>query len=221
MSEGAMVIELNGGRTNDRRGDWMQTWTGGRFYPLEPRKSDVDIMDIAFALGNIARYNGHCKFYSVAEHSVLVSRIVPPEHAFQGLMHDAHEAYIGDITRPMQLCLKDLGADAGLEYIERNVCQAIADQFRIAPAIPEWVKRADVAMLALEKKRLWPRSDAWILPYDPPSNVLIECLPPMHATLLFLRRYCELLGLEFQIYKEMYHWFAAQDDHSIGRGRMH
>lgn len=220
MSEGAQVIEVDRSRTENRRGDWMQTWTGGRFYPLDPRKSEVEIVDIAFALGNIARYNGHCRFYSVAEHSVHVSRIVPPEHALQGLLHDAHEAYMGDITRPMKNCLMRLDADFGLDTIERRVMIAIASAFGTSPDLHMWVKNADLAMLALEKMRLWPRSDSWNLPHGAPRGPLIECLPPQGATLAFLRRYCELTGYEFPVFEEMVRHFWAQDQLALDAGRM-
>lgn len=85
------------------RSDWMQTYTGRVFWPLEPRPEDVDIVDIAHALANLCRYGGHSKvFYSVAHHSVLVSQIVPPADALWGLMHDSAEAYVIDLIRPIK-----------------------------------------------------------------------------------------------------------------------
>jgi hypothetical protein len=76
-----------------RRGDWMQTFTGRRFWPLDPRGEDVLIEDIAHALSLLTRYGGHCtRFYSVAEHSVLLARAATPENALWLLLHDASEA---------------------------------------------------------------------------------------------------------------------------------
>src|SRR5258708_302056 len=87
----------------DRRGNWMQTYTGRAYWPADPRAEDVCIEDIAHALSLLCRYTGHCKrFYSVAEHSILISQVVPPEYAFFGLMHDAQEAYINDLARPIK-----------------------------------------------------------------------------------------------------------------------
>ena len=81
-----------------RIGDWMQTYTGERFWPLDPRIEDIHIRDISMALGKLCRYGGHTIFfYSVAEHSVLVSEYVPEEYALWGLLHDASEAYLSDI----------------------------------------------------------------------------------------------------------------------------
>ena len=80
--------------STSRNGDWLQTFTGKAFFPLDPRPEEMDIFDIAHALSNLCRYGGHCnKFYSVAEHSVLVSilcRLYYGEQvALQGLLHDA------------------------------------------------------------------------------------------------------------------------------------
>ncbi len=86
-----------------RGGYSMQTFSRTMFYPLDPHPEDVHIVDIAHALANICRFGGHAKrFYSVAQHSVLVSRIVEPEDALHGLMHDAAEAYVGDVVRPIK-----------------------------------------------------------------------------------------------------------------------
>ena len=76
------MIENNSQAVSARKGDWMQTYTGRQFWPIDPRANEVHIEDIAHALSMMCRYNGHCRtFYSVAEHSVLVSQHVPPEHA--------------------------------------------------------------------------------------------------------------------------------------------
>ncbi len=82
-----------------RRGDWIQVRSGRKFHPLDPRPEDVDINDIAHALSNLCRFTGHCTdFYSVAQHSVIASQIVPPASALAALLHDASEAYMGDIS---------------------------------------------------------------------------------------------------------------------------
>src|SRR5438128_5709421 len=85
------------------RGDWMQTYTGRRFYPLAPAIEDVDLRDIAHSLAHQCRYAGHVdRFYSVAEHCVLLSRAVPAEYALDALLHDAAEAYVVDVPRPLK-----------------------------------------------------------------------------------------------------------------------
>lgn len=92
-----------------RVGDWMETWQGVRFYPLDPRPAEVLLADVAHHLARINRYNGACEWqhYSVAEHSVLMADWLYAEYgcpllAYQGLFHDAPEAYIGDMVRPLK-----------------------------------------------------------------------------------------------------------------------
>src|SRR5262245_47792896 len=86
-----------------RLGDWMQTVGGTQFWPLDPRPHEFDINHIAHALGNMCRFNGHCRrFYSVAEHCVLVSRACSAANALWGLLHDMSEAYIADVIRPVK-----------------------------------------------------------------------------------------------------------------------
>ncbi len=110
------------------RGPWMQTFTGRAFYPLDPRPEDVCIEDVAHALAMQCRYNGHSiPFYSVAEHSVIVSYNVKFEHAREGLMHDAAEAYLGDMIRPLKATpLGELFA-----VYERRVEAVIAERFAL------------------------------------------------------------------------------------------
>src|SRR4051812_20612492 len=85
------------------RGDWMQTYTGRAFWPLDAQPEDVDPLDIAAALSMLCRYGGHVsRFYSVAEHCLLMSEAVAPEHALWALLHDATEAYMGDMVRPLK-----------------------------------------------------------------------------------------------------------------------
>src|SRR5665213_153577 len=87
----------------DRIGNWMQTYTGKQYWPCDPRPEEVFIIDIAHALSQMCRYSGHCiHFYSVAEHSVLLSRYASTlETKKWSLLHDASEAYITDIIRPV------------------------------------------------------------------------------------------------------------------------
>ena len=185
-------IALEGGRglvvDEGRKGDWMQTYTGRRFYPADPRAADVDILDIALALGNMTRYGGHCRFYSVAEHSVLVSHIVPPQFALEGLLHDATEAYVADLIRPMKRCL---AKDNEYFKIDALVRLAIAEKFRLQPKEPREVIEADCAILATEKEVLHPRSDPWDIPFANPG-LKIRCLIPPASQRAFLVRYAEL-----------------------------
>src|SRR4051812_30250690 len=86
---------------SERVGNWMQTFTGRQFWPVDPRADEIAIEDIARALAMTCRFGGHVRFhYSVAQHSFLVSLVCSPEHALWGLLHDASEAYLGDVVWP-------------------------------------------------------------------------------------------------------------------------
>jgi len=81
---------------------WITTYTGKRFHYLDPQPEEIDIVDIAHALSLTCRFGGHCKeFYSVAEHSIRVAEIVPKEFQLLALLHDAGEAYTGDVQSPI------------------------------------------------------------------------------------------------------------------------
>ena len=86
-----------------RESGWIVTYTGRKFYPLDPSPQDIDILDIAHALSNACRFSGHTReFYSVAQHSYLVAFTAGREHALYGLLHDASEAYLCDISTPVK-----------------------------------------------------------------------------------------------------------------------
>lgn len=130
-----------------RKGDWMQTYTGRRFWPLDPHLGDIDIEDIAHALSHTCRFNGHCSvFYSVAQHSVIVSQQVPQEHALAGLLHDAAEAYTSDIVSPLKPFI------AGYQEVEDRVERVVFRKFGLPPGIPKEVKIADRMVLADEAR---------------------------------------------------------------------
>jgi uncharacterized protein len=211
--EAGRGVAMNEGRV----GDWMQTWTGVRFYPADPRPEDVDILDIAFALGNIARYGGHCRFYSVAEHSVLVSHMVPKKDALAGLLHDATEAYIADVIRPVKRCI---GRDNTYFSLEKAIWEkAICPKFEISPELSDEVLIADAyRIIALEKQALHPRSQEWDLKgYEAPKDFSIQCFPPYKATRLFLNRYCALSGTPFAPLSSRFLDLFLQDSDALGQ----
>lgn len=174
-----------------RHGDWIQTFTGKQFWPLDPRPEDIDVRDIAHALANTCRFNGHCLgFYSVAEHSVLVSRHASPEYRLAALLHDAAEAYLADIPRPLKPYL------SGYHEIERRLEECIAEKFDLPHPWPEEVKELDSRILADEAERLMgaPPAD-WHLPLLK-LGVRFPFWKPMDAELEFLREFgrCRVLG---------------------------
>lgn len=172
--------------TRGRKGQWMQTFTGRVFWPMDPRAGEVDIVDIAHALSNTCRFGGHCRgFYSVAQHSVLVARAVPDADRLWGLLHDAAEAYVGDIPRPLK---RDLD---GFDGIEARVQAAITGRFRLPEAMPATVRRADDAILVDEFRDLM---EAPALPLDLPAQglgIAIRPWAPRDARSAFLRMFRE------------------------------
>jgi hypothetical protein len=176
-------------------GPYLQTVSGRWVNPFDPDPEQLDIDDIARALGNLCRFGGHSRvFYSVAQHSVIVSRLVEErggdvEDAFAALMHDATEAYLGDMPHP----LKHRSAlGAAFREAEKDLERTIQARFRIKPDVPE-IKRVDRALLATERRIFsgenwhWPELDG-----VEPLDLDVQAWPPAEAARAFAERYAEL-----------------------------
>lgn len=183
MSEGSRV------------GDWMQTAHGRKFWPLDPRPDEVHIDDIAHALSHMCRFAGHCReFYSVAEHSVRVSWLAGDADrmlARAALLHDAAEAYIVDVPRPLKRFLP------GYKEAEERVARAIERRFDLESGILDHpaVKHWDETLLATEARDIMGGESAgkWCLRAAPDAT-RIDPWTSAQARARFLERFANLIA---------------------------
>ena len=166
----------------------ISTWDGQFFDYNNPEKYDYDIETIAHSLSNLCRYGGHSnRFYSVAEHSILVSEVVPPELALCGLLHDASEAFVGDMPSPLKAMCKSY------RTIEERVQKSIADKFGLPYPFPHEVHVADKMLYKAEREQIAPVQDNIWYTDIPAADVYIRGYVPNKAAKLFMDRYEELV----------------------------
>ena len=158
--------------------------SGAWFDLLDPDGSTFTIEDIAHGLANVCRYAGQCRtFYSVAEHSLKVSETCP-DAPFAALLHDAAEAFVGDVSRPLKQLIPQY------KLIEDGIETAILARFGLPTRLPPAVKTADMRVLAAERVQLMPTGagEPWRNDVEP-APITIECLVPRAAKAAFLRRF--------------------------------
>lgn len=184
----------------ERRGDWMQTFSGRRFWPLHPRAEDVCVEDIAHALSLQCRYGGHCLwFYSVAEHSVLLAKWVLDHGAgsiverrilaLWLLLHDGGESYVSDMVRPLKRHMPEF------RNVEDGVTWAIYERFGLDPAMePREVKQLDNRILMDERAQVMcPTGDDWHFGGETePLGVKLQFWSPERAEQEFLAMFGHL-----------------------------
>ena len=175
--------------SHDRIGNPITTYLGSPFWVHDPRPEEIEIEDIAHALSFACRFGGHSRvYYSVAQHSVLVSLECPVVHALYGLLHDAAEAYLADIPDPAKALLPDV------KRVEAALWRAIAIRFGLDSEIPIEVFEAD--------KRVF-KQEYLLYMNGPPLASLMEiedteiaintALGPPEAEILFQNRFMELM----------------------------
>jgi uncharacterized protein len=158
------------------------------FWPMDPRADEVEIDDIAHSLSMQSRYAGHSlRFYSVAEHSVLIARWLldhyPPERALWGLLHDASEAYLVDVPRPVKPFLP------GYKEAEARVMAVVCERFGLPITMPHSVHEADNRILHDEKaQNMAPSALPWNLKGEP-LGVTLQFWTPEQAKAEFLSTY--------------------------------
>jgi len=204
---------------------WITTYTGRRINLSAPKPSHVSIVDIAAGLSHTCRFAGQTRpMYTVAQHSVMVSRCVPDEYARWGLMHDAAEAYLGDPATPVRMLCPDLHA------FEKRLCADLLRLSGLDPVVPECVKAADVRAAATEARDVMTELQHLIDPegpgrilYLPKYNVppylaRLEAWKPRRAWREFLERWCETFGGNHPWRQEAEDWlyvYALSIDSSL------
>lgn len=173
------------------------TYTGKSFDLLNPTPDMVCIEDIAHALANICRYTGHVReFYSVAQHCVLMVKTDLPGNPLQRLLHDAAEAYVGDIASPWKQCLIVHDFDISVKEWETKIQGVIGLALGVDLAHSAEVKEADNRMYFTEVRDLMPPSDEFGKRQGnlKPLEEKIICWHPLVAEGMFLATYDSLRG---------------------------
>lgn len=174
----------------DTKDSWIQTFTGKLFNVFDFDPAMIDILDIAHALSNQCRFSGHVKqFYSVAEHSYWVATL--SKEPLKALLHDASEAYLVDIPRPIKPHLTNY------VKIEEKLQRAIFKKFGLSENIPNEIKIIDSRMCVTEGEKLMPDISHWKMldkfaPFS--SKWMIECWSPAKAKHYFLTLFMQLTG---------------------------
>jgi len=167
----------------------ISTRSGRNVSLLSPSAGQIVIGDIAHGLAHQCRFNGQTnKFYSVAQHSVLVASVLPKELKLAGLLHDAAEAYLGDIVQPLKTLLPEFAA------IEERFMQAISTRFSVSAIHHPEIKRADLVALATERRDLMPMEKLeWAtLEGITPLKQAIRPMAPDEAAKEFLKCFFKL-----------------------------
>lgn len=183
------------------RGPWKETYTGAQFYLLDPRMDEVLFDDIAHSLSHQCRYTGHClQWYSVAEHCCLLADYtrdvlkLGPREQYWALMHDASEAYTGDISRPLKYGIP--GLKDSLNHIEVAVFKALD----MPHPEPRWLKQIDARMIVDERaQNMVDSGNDWNHDKFEPLGIKLKYWEPVKAKVEFIKRHNRLVK---QIAKE-------------------
>jgi len=167
---------------------WIQTYSGKKFHIFDPKPEEVDIEDIAHALSLLCRFNGQCNmFYSVAEHSMYVANEVENEGSVEltvaALFHDASEAYIGDMTKPLKRYMDSY------KEVENNIQRVIEKKFYLTENIfdNKIIKDADMAVLLAEKRDLMSEEpEPWDINVTPISTKIVPVLDSKRIKDMFI-----------------------------------
>ncbi len=172
----------------------ISTFTGRLFRPLEPDVEDINLLDICHSLSNQCRFTGHTReFYSVAEHSCRVHDILPKELKLAGLLHDASEAYLSDIAKPIKV-LEELDI---YREIEDKIMEKMALKYNFDYPFAKEIKTADSILLVTEYRDLMMTNkyiEADLPPVFPDAARIIPWTPVVAKSAMMER--LQKLGIE-------------------------
>jgi len=159
----------------------IHTFSGIAFDLLNPQHEMVLIEDIIHSLALINRFNGAAKFpYSVAQHSLYVAGLLPDELKLHGLLHDAAEAYVGDMVSPLKKIMP------AYKEVEARISKVVSDVFGLSYPEPLEVKKADLAVLSAEREQvLHPSYGPWYKNFPLPADIHIEEMSWIHVKDLY------------------------------------
>lgn len=136
---------------------WINTYSGKRFFPLNPRKEDLSLVDIAHSLAHQCRWTGHCRFhFSISQHSCYAYDFCEDEEAKPwALFHDSPEAYLVDVARPIKAHL------GGYKDFENKIAEVVIEEYSLpfSHRIETVVKKIDSDLLVLERENLINKAD--------------------------------------------------------------
>lgn len=163
MSTEQTVLDTPWTNTSHNHDYWTGTNDGHKIDLLHPDMEQITLEDMATALGNLCRFNGQInRFYSVAEHCLNVSALVPARYRLEALLHDAPEAYICDIPTPLKRLL-----GSSYHNVEDTIAAAIGDKFGLDLVnLPACVKEADRIMVVTERDALQDHPLVWPEVYE-------------------------------------------------------
>jgi len=159
----------------------IHTFSGIAFDLLDPKPEMILVEDIVHSLALINRFNGAAKFpYSVAQHSLYVAGLLPPDLKLHGLLHDAPEAYVGDMVSPLKKIMTEY------KEVEAGIARVVAEIFGLSWPAPPEVKKADLAVMSAEREQvLLPSYGPWYKNFPLPAAIRIEPMSWMQVKELF------------------------------------
>lgn len=177
--------------SDDCKWQWLQTYTGKEFFPMDPQADAICIEDIAIGLSREPRYNGHtvtAEPYSVAQHCILAARVAPTELKLWALLHDASEAYCKDMTYSVKYQLPEY------KKLEKNILRVIAEKYNLGWPEPAEVKVIDNRLLATEQRDLMEKPPRPWRDLPEPYDFKILVWDHRHARRLYLATFHALMA---------------------------